>query len=312
MNKKDDVVFNITDKKNFRKYLISDLEIDEEKNEFSKYKKKKRLVPFTFFNKKEWKEYIEYIADNIADKKIYVVGNVFINKKRYKEITEEYTKSDKIEDKNYGLVEIKLTQEYIEKHELEYEYAKFDVKESSTTNKNLCLKTIGYAQVGENQYVRLVKHSFFPLILFLLMILLVIGGLLLGFNNSSGNTSDINEVNGNPITSTTQENENNELAENHYLYVWKEKNVSKDQKTVPLINHPDNDVYLCYDIYDDQNNFLDTTGAFEPNTQVDYDFYSLFNGQQGTYNITLLVKVYELESKEPLCTKTMPVVINVK
>lgn len=60
---------------------------------------------------------------------------------------------------------------------------------------------------------------------------------------------------------------------------------------VALINHPDNDVYLCYDIYSQDGENLDSTGAFEPNTQIDYDFYSLFRGNKGKYNLKLVIKV---------------------
>lgn len=178
--------------------------------------------------------------------------------------------------------------------------------------QNQLVKTIGYAEVEQDKFVRLVKHSFLPLIIFLLFFGVLLCGLLFGF---SGDTQkpNFNEVNGNPIhQSENYENNNNGQSENHYLYVWGEKTVDEKHKTVALINHPDNDVFLCYDIYDKENNLLDTTNYFRPNTQIDYDFYDLFGGKKGSYELTLFIKVADVETKEPLCTKTMPVVINIK
>lgn len=300
-------VVNKTDTKHFNVFdLINNFNDDSSR---SIYKKKKRLEPFYFFTKKDWKYHLTDIAEQ--QEIVYVVGNVNINQRKYKGISEKYTCKDKMDDKIYGVLNIPYTQKYIDKHNLECKVAKYDVKSAKETSNNLFYKTVGYVQVDNDKYIRLVKHSIIPL----LLLLILLAGLIMGicFSSNEQIQNEIDEVTGNSITQQ-EESTNNDtnMAENHYLYVWNKKTVDETHKTVALVNHPDNDVYLCYDIYDENGALLDTTGAFKPNTQIDYDFYTLFKGKEGKYNLSLLVNVYDLETKEPLCSKTMPVVIYVQ
>lgn len=133
-----DNVINKTIKQEFRHYKIENLTcINIEEENCTLYKKqKKRLEPFTYLSKKDFKEYAKYIAETDEEKNLEIVGNIFIKKKKYKEITEDYTEEDKLDDKNYGVVETELTQEYIDKKELDYPFAKYDIKYAKSTGKN--------------------------------------------------------------------------------------------------------------------------------------------------------------------------------
>lgn len=302
------VCIDKTDTEHYQIFSILN-EFDDDSSRSLFNKKKKKLEPFYYFTKKQWKYHLTDIADE--QELVYIVGNVNLGQRKYKEVNEKYTCKDKLEDKIYGVLKIPYTQEYIDKHNLECKVAKYDVKIAKPTSKNLFSKTVGYVQVGQNKYIRLVKHSIIPL----LLLLILLAGLIMGicFSSNEQIQNEIDEVAGNSITQQEEvTNNDTNMAENHYLYVWNSKTVDENHKTVALVNHPENDVYLCYDIYDEYGNKLDSTGSFQPNTQIDYDFYSLFNGKTGKYNLILQIKVNDLETKEPLCSKTMPVVINVQ
>lgn len=291
---------------NFRKKYIKSVEIPDEEKENYEFKKlgNKNNVECLYFTEKEFEEYQEE-----HDAKI--IGNVKIRQKKYKN-PEKAENREKAYQKKYekdilGVCRLKFTDDYFEKHQnkLDEPYRDFDLYKSE--NKHC----IGYAWVGENQYVRLVKYNPFIFLIILFLVLGIIFGLCFCRNSKPQPDKTIDD-NGTKITEQNTNADGVPIADNHYLYVWKTKTVSSDKKTVALINHPDNKVYLCYDILDEQGNLLDSTGSFGPNSQVDYDFYSLFNGKKGTYNLTLFIKVNDVDTKEDLCTKTMAVEIKVE
>ena len=276
--------------KEFIQKTIVDMEYDEYNGYKTKLLKGKDQDPCLCFTPKAFKEYKE-------NNSVEVVGTVKINQRKYRDTANE---GSTIPDRNKKFAKgIKGICYATSSNSVNAKM--FDLY--NTKPKNYI--TIGYASVGNGEFVRLVRWNPIGLVVLAIIILLIICGLR-GCGNNPENPFDV--VNGNEIT-TEAPTYDDFMANNHYLYVWKSKTVTKDKPTVALINHPDNDVYLCYDIYSQDGENLDSTGAFEPNTQIDYDFYSLFRGNKGKYNLKLVVKVYDLETKEELCSKTMPVEI---
>lgn len=292
---------NVTDLKDFKKYKIEDLTVDKTKYQFSTFKKKKRLVPFTFFNKKEFKT---YLSEKDNDTKTSIVGNVFINKKKYKEITDKYTVKDKINDKRYGVVEIRFTEKYVEKHTLNYPYAKFDLFNSKDTGKNLFLKTIGYAEVEKNTYIRLVKHSVIPFIILLFLILFLICTIFL--SNSKTDKPVLNFENQMPYHEEIVENQSSSSDE--VAIVLKQKYVvSKENPNIQLQNYKENTKYLSYQILYN-NNIIGKTDLIKPGNVVDFNIYSQFN-QKGTYPIVLKIYSYNQDGSINDVTYDVPVEI---
>lgn len=302
-------VLNLTDTNNFNKYIVYDLDIDKTKYEFSIYDKQKRLNSFSFFDKKNWKDYIEQLEDD--EKRITVVGNVLLHQKRYKKITNTYTEQDKLKDKKYGLLEISYSKGYIEKHNPENTSAPFDLLESKQTNKNLFVKTIGYAHVGNDQYIRLVKHTILPLFIFLLFIFVLIGGMVLGyaaFMNQPTNSNPFQIVRNNTVsdfdnTQPIQNNDNSPLC--YFLPFDETTTLTKDNKTIKLVNLSQNkgNYYISYEIYIDGNPIIDNstglsyeTGAIEPGYQVEYDLWSVLD--DGKYDLVCKAKEYDYNSHE--------------
>lgn len=274
--------------KDFIQKTVVDLEFNDYNGYATKLLKNKDLAPCLYFPPKEFQNYKESNSVN-------VVGTVKINQKRYKDTANDNSTVPDINKKlGKGIIGVCY---FSSKKSINAKM--FDLYNS----KPKCYCTIGYASVGNGEFVQLIKFNPFWIVLLALIVLLIICGLR-GCNNPE-NPFDV--VNGNEIT-TEAPTYDDFMANNHYLYVWKTKSVTQDKPTVALINHPDNDVYLCYDIYKDDEK-LDSTGAFAPNSQIDYDFYNLFNGEKGTYNLKLVIKVYDLETKDELCSKTMPVEI---
>lgn len=274
----------------FTQKTVIDLEPEEYRGYKTKLISRKDLAPCLFFTPKSFKQYQE-------DNDVEVVGTVKIGQKSYKDTFNSRETMPQIEKKvQKGIKGIC----YISSSK-SLEVIPFDLYNNKPRNT----RTVGYASVGNGEYVRLVKHNPIWIVWLIIIALVIICGLR-GCGNDTNTPFDVTP--GNEITTTAPTYENY-MANNHFLYVWKTKTVTKDKPTVALINHPDNDVYLCYDIYSTDGEILDSTGAFEPNKQMDYDFYNLFRGNKGTYNLKLIVKVYDLETKDELCSKTMPVEI---
>lgn len=291
---------NSTDLEHFNKYKVKDLTIDKTKYEFSTFKKK-RLVPFTFFSKKQFKNYINKQDNNT---KLSIVGNVFINKKKYKEITKDYTELDKIHDKRYGLVETRLTNNYIEKHNLEYSFAKFDLFNAKDTRKNLFLNTVGYAEVEKNTYIRLVKHSVIPFIILLFLILILICTIFL--SNSKTDKPVLNFENQMPYQEEIVENQSSSSDE--VAIVLKQKYVvSKENPNIQLQNYKENTKYLSYEVIKD-NTIIGKTNLIKPGNVAYFDIYSKFN-KKGSYQIVLKIYSYNQDGSVNDVTYDVPVEI---
>lgn len=275
-------------KKDFIQKTVVDLEFDDYNGYKTKLFKSKDLAPCLYFSPKSFEKYKENNSVN-------VVGFVKIKQKRYTDTAND--NSTVLEMNEKASKGIKGICYFSTKSSINA--AMFDIYENKPKNHY----TIGYASVGNGEYIQLVKFNPFCIFLSVIIVLLIICGLLCCYNQE--NPFDI--VNGNEIT-TEAPTYDDYLANNHYLYIWRTKTVTSDKPTVALANHPDNDVYLCYDIYKNDEK-LDSTGAFAPNSQIDYNFYNLFQGNKGTYNLKLVIKVYDLETKDELCSKTMPVEI---
>ncbi|MFR5682828.1 MAG: hypothetical protein ACLUD1_01870 [Clostridia bacterium] len=291
---------NSTDLEHFKKYKVEDLTVDKTKYEFSTFKKK-RLVPFTFFSKKQFKNYINKQDNNT---KLSIVGNVFINKKKYKEITKDYTELDKIHDKRYGLVETRLTNNYIDKHNLEYSFAKFDLFNAKDTRKNLFLNTVGYAEVEKNTYIRLVKHSVIPFIILLFLILILICTIFL--SNSKTDKPVLNFENQMPYHEEIVENQSSSSDE--VAIVLKQKYVvSKENPNIQLQNYKENTKYLSYEVIKD-NTIIGKTNLIKPGNVAYFDIYSKFN-KKGSYQIVLKIYSYNQDGSVNDVTYDVPVEI---
>ena len=146
---------------------------------------KKNLSPFYYFTKKGFKEF----SDD-SENEPRVIGDVFINRKEKKDIEQ---KGDII-----GIIKVPYSYEYLRNNPdtSDKEYALFKPKKKWR-------KTIGYAQIENQQYVRLVKYD----TRFLFLILLLLLALIPLFCHSCSNFEPIVINTGNGITETDNRTE---------------------------------------------------------------------------------------------------------
>lgn len=261
---------------------------------------KKKHQECFYFTKKEFEQYQE-------DHEARVIGNVYIDQKRYKdpEKAKDVDKAyeNKRKKKIIGKCKLRYSDEYIEKKEKSFEehFQEFDLYKPE--NK----KCVGYAWVGQKQYVRLVKRN--PLVIIIPIFLII--ALMLGLTMCKNPDTEepwIDTI-GDLITDIGGSSDNDEEMTYSDIWTWvKPGEVSAENKTIPLRNEASNEVWMCYDIYKD-GELLHSTGAFLPGYQVDCDFYTLLNGEKGTHELTLFIKLYDLETKEAYSTSTMDVEI---
>lgn len=302
---------NQTDKENFIRLRVRDITAPNEEFERELYdKKKKKILPFTYFSPKQFDELVKAKEEDEENPiNVKVLGNVKVYKDKYKDIKEGQEYEDFVEEKHkkkiYGSVKVKYTKEYIKKHQKKLKgetCKKFDLYEA----KNC--RCYGYAEVGENEYVRLVKRN--PL--FIILIFFLCLGLLVGvgaFKDELPDLPDIFDIeDGFDWNGEQNKGDNSQIiAETYEIPYVPYVVLTEDEPILYLANPKGNTVYFMYSLYIDtngngkieENEAVDKNGkskAFyqtkliEPGKMVKADIYSVLG--KGEYKVVQKISAY--------------------
>ena len=236
---------------------------------------KKDLSPFYYFTKKGFKEF----SDD-SENEPRVIGDVFINRKEQKDIEQN---GDII-----GIIKVPYSYEYLRNNPdaSDKEYALFKPKKKWR-------KTIGYAQIENQQYVRLVKYD----TRFLFLILLLLLALIPLFCHSCSNFEPIVINTGNGITETDNRTEPTPIC---YCEPFNEiTELTKESPEINLKNVATNDntFFVSYEIYidgvvmKDESGNIFTTGAIPPNRQVNVNLWNQL--EKGVYQLDVKATDYD-------------------
>lgn len=258
---------NQTNKENFINLRIKDLTAPKDEFERELYdKKKKQIIPFTYFSPKQFDELVKAKEENEENPvDVKVLGNVKIYKRKYKDIKEDQDFDEFVNEKHdkkiYGRVDVKYTKEYIEKHKDKLKgetYKKYDLYEAKNH------RCYGYAEVGENEYVRLIKRNPFFIILIGLLCLGLLFGTAFLIKDDLPDLLDIDQT----VDYDGEKNHGEEgqiIEENYEIPYVPYVKLTKDEPTLYLINPDGNTVYFMYTLYIDENG----NGTIESNEAVD-------------------------------------------
>lgn len=236
---------------------------------------KKDLSPFYYFTKKGFKEFSED-----SENEPRVIGDVFINRKEQKDIEQN---GDII-----GIIKVPYSYEYLRNNPdaSDKEYALFKPKKKWR-------KTIGYAQIENQQYVRLVKYD----TRFLFLILLLLLALIPLFCHSCSNFEPIVINTGNGITETDNRTEPTPIC--YYEPFNEITELTKESPEINLKNVATNDntFFVSYEIYidgvvmKDESGNIFTTGAIPPNRQVNVNLWNQL--EKGVYQLDVKATDYD-------------------
>ena len=248
---------------------------------------KKNLQPFHYLTKKGFKD-LCYDCNG----QIKVVGDVFINQRYYEDI-ESAPHPEKVESKKeqkdiIGIATILYSNSHILKNKEGEEFKKYDLYQH---NKYLRY-CIGYAQVDEGKFVRLVRHNPIPLLLILLL------ALLFAFMfKSCPNYNPITINQGNGITAPSYPDKSAELC--YYTPFAEQTVLTKDNPCVSLENVSTNEdeYYISFSIYingeamKNEKGEIFSTGAIPPNRQVDINLFNELD--EGVYELKAIATDYD-------------------
>lgn len=273
-----------------------------DKYETKKFKKK-NIEPFLYFSKKQFKKYRE-------DNNCMIMGDVKVRQRKYQDIVTSDNPDRLIKRKSrkniIGTVKMLQEKSIVNKNgEYIEAYKSFDLFE-----KREYRHCIGYAYVGNNRFVRLVK----PNLLFLLIFLLILG-LIAGLFSSCPKAPEeaIKWAEQQTIEETTKEIQKQPPNCDFVLFDATTE-IDSDNQTVRLINLSSNEgLYdIDYTVYINGEPLLDkdgniyTTGRITPGNMVTVNLYDVLPA--GEYMLTCKATEYfinggkELPSKYDLST----------
>ena len=246
----------------------------------------KNLLPFYYLTKRGFND----LCDDLASTPT-VVGDVYIHQRRYIDI--DQTKNPKEEEKKKagkGIIGV-ATREYTYEYEKEHpdceKHKKYDLYEQSNNFR----KCIGYANIGNGKFVRLVTTNCYPFLLIILLLLLI--PLMM---KCCPRFDPITINNGLGFTEKTDYSSNSALC--YYAPLDEETVLTKDNPCVSLKNVPTNkdEYYISYSIYingkamKNENGEIFTTGAIPPNRQVDINLWNELD--EGVYELKAIATDY--------------------
>ena len=254
----------------------------------------KDLHPFCYLTKQGFKDLCYDCTGQIK-----VVGDVFINQRKYEDIetspNPEKTESKKERKDIVGVVTIPYSHEYLRNHKDSEGAKKYDLYE----HNRFMRRCIGYAQVGDGKYVRLVKLNPLPLLLFVALIV------LLAFLLKDGPNFDPITINqGKDIVSSDTTNQSAEPC--YYAPFEEVTTLTKDNPCISLTNVAtnENEYYISFSIYingeamKDENGEIFTTGAIPPNRQVDLNLFNALD--KGIYELKAIATDYDFKTMNDL------------
>ena len=254
----------------------------------------KNLYPFYYLTKRGFKDLCYDCTGQIK-----VVGDVFINQRKYEDI-ESAPLPEKVETKKkrkniFGIVTIPYSDAYLRNNVDSESVKRYDLYE----HNRFLRRCIGYAQVGDGKYVRLVKLNPLPLLLFVALIV------LLAFLLKDGPNFDPITINqGKDIVSSNTTNQSAELC--YYAPFEEVTTLTKDNPCISLTNVAtnENEYYISFSIYingeamKDENGEIFTTGAIPPNRQVDINLFNELD--KGIYELKAIATDYDFKTMNDL------------
>lgn len=243
--------------------------IVSEKYETKEFKRKK-IEPFRYFSKKQFREYTK-------NNSYTIIGDVKVNQKRFRDIATANNPDKLIRKKDrkkiIGTAKMLLQSGTVNKNGQYIEaYKSYDIFEARQYRH-----CTGYAYTGSNRFVRLVKPNFLFLLIFLFLI-----GLIAGLLSSCPKSPDeiIKWAENKPIEETTAEIQQPPPNCDFVLFT-ETTELNAENKTIRLINLPSNKgLYdIDYSVYINGEPLLDkdgsnyTTGRIVPGNMVEVNLY---------------------------------------
>lgn len=243
--------------------------IVSEKYETKEFKRKK-IEPFRYFSKKQFREYTK-------NNSYTIIGDVKVNQKRFRDIATANNPDKLIRKKDrkkiIGTAKMLLQSGTVNKNGQYIEaYKSYDIFEARQYRH-----CTGYAYTGNNRFVRLVKPNFLFLLIFLFLI-----GLIAGLLSSCPKSPDeiIKWAENKPIEETTAEIQQPPPNCDFVLFT-ETTELNAENKTIRLINLPSNKgLYdIDYSVYINGEPLLDkdgsnyTTGRIVPGNMVEVNLY---------------------------------------
>lgn len=240
-----------------------------EKYETKEFKRKK-IEPFRYFSKKQFREYTK-------NNSYTIIGDVKVNQKRFRDIATANNPDKLIRKKDrkkiIGTAKMLLQSGTVNKNGQYIEaYKSYDIFEARQYRH-----CTGYAYTGNNRFVRLVKPNFLFLLIFLFLI-----GLIAGLLSSCPKSPDeiIKWAENKPIEETTAEIQQPPPNCDFVLFT-ETTELNAENKTIRLINLPSNKgLYdIDYSVYINGEPLLDkdgsnyTTGRIVPGNMVEVNLY---------------------------------------
>ncbi|MBR3149676.1 MAG: hypothetical protein IKF64_05845 [Eubacterium sp.] len=236
---------------------------------------KKNAEEFFYLTKKGFKNYSDSSKEPIT-----VIGDVFIRRRKPENI--------KVEGDVIGIVKIPYSYKYLHEH---YDASDDDYPIYKT--KKQWRRTIGYAQLENHQFVRLVKFD----ARFLLIILLLLFVLIPCLFKFCSDIKPIDIVSGEAITDNVKTPEQSPIC---YYEPFEEVTVlTKDNPELSLKNVASNykTYFVSYEIYingvaiKDKGGKVFTTGAIPPDKQVKINLWKKL--KQGNYTLEVKATDYD-------------------
>ena len=237
--------------------------------------RKKNTESFFYLTKRGFEN-----LSSVRSEPISVVGDVFIRRRKPKNV--------RIEGDVIGVVKVPYTYKYLHEH-----YDASDNNYPIYKTKKQWRRTIGYAELENHQFVRLVKFDARFLLIILLLLLAVIPCLF----KSCSNIKPIDIVSGEAITDNVETPEQSPIC---YYEPFEEVTVlTKDNPELSLKNVASNDktYFVSYEIYingvaiKDKSGKVFTTGAIPPDKQVKINLWKKL--KQGNYSLEVRATDYD-------------------
>lgn len=239
--------------------------------------RKRNTERFLCLTRKGFKNY----SDN-AEQPVKVIGDVFIRPRKSEKV--------KVEGDVVGVVKIPYSYECLSKNcdKADNDYPVYKPKKKWR-------RTIGYAELENHQFVRLVKFDArFLLILLLLLLLLA---LILCLFKSCSNIEPLDIVSGDAITDKSEEPKQSPIC--YYEPFEEITELTKDNPELCLknVDTNDNTYYVSYEIYingipmKDESGKIFLTGAIPPNKQVKINLWKQL--KRGNYLLEVRATDYD-------------------
>lgn len=192
----------------------------------------------------------------------------------------------------------------------------YEIKE----NKKSFTKILGYVKIGDEEFIGVCKRFYFipiviPIIILSLVFSIQVISREITFKKSPDDIETINQNNNLKIADTVDWNGEYTKppmsTDDTFTLIGREfYYINKEERCIPLMNSDTNDVYLEYQVYDEDNRIclLESSGLIAPGQSYPFDCYDLV--EDGT-KIYYIIKCYDLLSYE-CCAETQLDGISIK